>query len=318
VIKAFTGSDSFESYQKAISELKKLSKELNTKAKIIDADEIPDVNTFLQQIEGVDMFNPASLIFAKRMLNNKKLSEFLTENFSELQKYDIVIWQDDKLDSKLKIAKKLKDNASLFISELPKEREFMAWVKSKFQNEKIDISISQVEYLVDHLGVNKWMVINEIEKIKMFLKWKDDQNENQTKSSSSSKISDEELKKLLGFDVKGDIWTFLDAVGARNRKKALDEFEKLTFYEDNIQLILAMLDREFRIMSQVIYAKENGITISVLGINPYVLQKTSAKARNFTFKEVKNFMKKLFDLDFAIKKGNIEEKLGLTLLLSTL
>lgn len=307
MIKAYTGEDSFDSYYKARIELGKLSKELKSQPKFIDADEIADVNSFLQQLEGVDMFSPSSLIFAKRLFSNKKITEYLTENFDSLYKYDLIIWHDDKLDGKLKISKKLKDKASLFVSELPKEGEFLYWLKNVLSKSQIEIPQNLLEYMVDHIGINKWVMKNEIDKLKLYLKTK-----------NTNKVTEEDIKKILGFDIKGDIWTFLDAIGSRNKRKAVEEFEKLTFYEDNIQLIIAMLDREFRIMSQILYAKENSINPSTLGINPYVLRKASEKSRNYSFSELKNLTKKLFDLDFAIKKGNVEEKMGLTLLLSTL
>lgn len=307
MIKAYTGDDSYDSYLKARVELKKLSKELQSQAKIIDADEILDVNTFLQQLEGMDMFNPSSIVFAKRLFNNKKLTDYLTENFDKLYDYNLIIWQDSKLDGKLKISKKLKDKASLFISELPKEGEFLHWMKGEFQKANIEISQNLLTYIADHIGINKWILKNELQKLKLYLK-----------VNNKNKVSEEDLKTILGFDVKGDIWTFLDAVGSRNKKRAVEEFEKLTFYEDNIQLLIAMLDREFRIMSQILYAKENSINPSTLGLNSYVLRKTSEKSRNFSFNEIKRLTKKLFDLDLAIKKGDIDEKIGLTLLLSTL
>src|SRR5690606_6034119 len=213
----------------------------------------------------------SSIVFAKRLFNNKKLTDYLTENFDKLYDYNLIIWQDSKLDGKLKISKKLKDKASLFISELPKEGEFLHWMKGEFQKANIEISQNLLTYIADHIGINKWILKNELQKLKLYLK-----------VNNKNKVSEEDLKTILGFDVKGDIWTFLDAVGSRNKKRAVEEFEKLTFYEDNIQLLIAMLDREFRIMSQILYAKENSINPSTLGLNPYVLRKTSEESRNFS------------------------------------
>ncbi len=307
MIKAFVGNDTYDSYIKAKTEAEKLSKLKNSEVKTIEVDEINEVNNFLEQIEGIDMFNQGSVIFAKRLLNNKKISEYLTDNFKSLDNFDIVIWHDNKLDSKLRIAKALKNNASLFISDLPREREFNYWINDQFKIAGIRLSSNQLEYISEHLDNDKWIILNELEKIKLYLK-----------SKKQTILSGGDLKMLLGFNIKGDMWGFLDAVGQRNKKKSLEEFEKLVFYEDVSQLILAMLLREFKLLSQVIYAKEMNLQTSILGINPYVLKKTLTKSRYFTFNEIKNFIKKLFDLDLAIKKGDIDEKLGLTLFLSTL
>lgn len=307
MIKVFAGNDSYESYQHAFNEVEKLAKALSTEVKIINADELESVNAFLQELEGISMFSTSNAILAKRFFQNKKLAAYIADNFDHLNTFDIIIWEDSKLDGKLKITKKLKSKGLLFDFELPKEWLFKNWVTSEAKKLKINLSTPQAEFLISRLGVNKWIVLNELEKIYNYLQ-----------AQKKTSVTEEELNLILGFDVKGDIWKFLDAVGMRDKRKALMEFEKITFYEDATQMVIAMLAREFKLISQVVYAKENSLDTKSLGINPYVLSKLPAKAAKFTFAELERFMFKLFSLDFAIKKGQIDEKLGMVLFLFSL
>ena len=127
MIYLFFGEDTYESYTKAKEALDKLCQKTNSSAEIVNADEISDINIFLQKLEGVGMFSDASIIFAKRLFNNKKLLEYFAENFESLNKYNIVIWQDSKADGKLKLTKALTANKAIYNFELPREAELKNW-----------------------------------------------------------------------------------------------------------------------------------------------------------------------------------------------
>ncbi len=306
MIYLFSGEDTYESYTKAREALAKLCQKTNSTTDIVNADEIIDVNIFLQKLEGVGMFSDASIIFAKRLFNNKKLLEYFVENFDRLNKYNIVIWQDSKVDSKLKLAKLLANNKAIYNYDLSREGELKNWLMSEAKRENVQLSSSQVQFIIERI-TDKWALINEIMKLKIYLKAKDKKG-----------LADNELNDILGFNIKGDMWKFLDFVGIRNKKSAMNEFKKLTAFESNTQLLLAMLDRELRLISQVIYARKNGTDLKDLKLAPFVLQKTQSKASKFNFKEVQSYLSKLFSLDMAIKSGEIDENLGMIMFLSSI
>ncbi len=307
MIKAYSGTDTYESYSEAKKTLLELAKKNNAEVVIINADDVKDIRVFLQNIEGIGMFTSNNVILAKRVFSNKNLMNYFIENFETLNNYNIILWEDEAVDGKLKLTKILKDKKVLFSFELPKAREFKSWVSKKAKELKIALTETQLDFISQNLEIDKWNIQNELSKISNYLA-----------ATKKLKITDQELEDILGFNVKGDMWKFLDSIGQRDKKKAIEEFEKLTFYEEKTQLLLTMLSREFRLIAQVLFAQKKGISAATLGIQPFVLQKTLSKSRKYSFKEVKKFMQKLFDLDFAIKRGDIDEKLGLTLFVLSL
>lgn len=304
MITLVSGTNTYNSYQKAKELLSWFAQTENLSPKILDADIITDPNFLLQEIEGVSMFDNGNIILAKRLLNNKKLTTFFSDNFESLNKYPIIIWQDSSADLRLKLVQRIKSKGGFLEFKEEREGEIKKWIADELAKRGISLSRDLIDYIVLHVGSDKFYLENEIEKIALF-------NE-----SGAVEITEVVLNKLLGYETKGDIWKFLDYFGKRNKQKTIEEFLKLTSFEDNFQYIIAMIAREIRIFLTILFAKKNNLSFSELKINPFVLNKSSSKVSNFKEQELKLFSKKLLELDVAIKTGKIEEDIGLILFLN--
>ncbi len=307
MIYLFGGEDYYESFNRSLVTANNLATKTSSEVNSINADEITDVNYILQLLEGVDMFSATGILLLKRLLNNKKLLEYFAENFDTLNKYDIVIWHDSKPDSKLKLVKKIAENKLVFNFESPKEGELKNWISIKAKEKDIPLSTNQINFIFERLQFNKFSINTELEKISLYIKTK-----------KIKTITDDLLEDLMGLSVKGDMWKFLDYFGNKNKIKALIEFDKITKYEDNTQLLISMINRELRLMLQYKFVKENGHDISELKQAPFVIKKTAEKSRNFTKEELEVLLKRLFELDTSVKSGILEEKSALTLYLATM
>lgn len=307
MIYLFSGEDYYESFNRSLTTAQNLAAKANTQVNIVNADEVTDINYILQLLDGVDMFSSTGILLLKRLINNKKFIEYFAENFDRLSQFDIVIWQDTKADSKLKLVKKINESKLLFNFDLPKEGEMKNWISVKAKEKGLILNTNLVNFLFDRLQFNKFSVVSELEKLVTYIKVK-----------KIKSVTQEIMEEVMGFNIKGDMWKFLDYVGNKNKLKALLEFEKITKYEDNSQLLISMLNRELKLISHYKYVKESGRDLSELKMPPFIIKKTAEKARNFSFAEVKTLVKRLFDLDYAIKSGSIEEKAALTLYLATM
>ncbi len=306
MIYAFAGEDTYTSLAKAKAGSQKLAEKAQAEVNVLNADEIYDINTFVQELEGVGMFVSSKVILAKRLFNNKKLLEYFSENYEKLKAYDIIIWHDSKIDSKLKLAKKLLADKALFTFEAPKEGEMKHWIINEAKLQNLDLTPAQVNFMYERLE-NKLQVKNELTKIQIFCD-----------ANNKSKLSDLELESIMGFDIKGDLWKFLDFVGNKSKKNAFREFIKLTTYENNAQLLIAMLNRELRLLYSYKYAKQNGSDLRELKMAPFILRKTAEKSGKYSLKEIEDMFTKLFETDLSIKSGLLDEHTALTLFLSSI
>lgn len=306
MIYLFSGTDTFESFKRAAAKAREFATPTNGSVSIINADEVQDVNSILQKLEGVDMFSESSTLLLKRLLNNKKLTEYFAEKFNELDKYNIILWHDSKADSRLKLVKLITEKKHHVNLENPSEGEMKEWIKTYAKSLGVELNPTSVNFFYERFLFDKFGIEKELTKLSIYL------------SSTNKKLSEDILEKILGLDIKGDMWKFLDSFANRNKVKSLVEFDKLTKYEDNAQVIISMLNRELRLISHYKFVKESGRDISELTLAPFIIKKTAEKSKNFTTAEVKNLIKRLFDLDFAIKSGILDDKVALTIYLSTI
>lgn len=307
MIYLFAGEDQYESYGRALLTAQNLASKSDSSINVVNADEISDINYILQLLEGVDMFSSTGVLVLKRFLNNKKFVEYFFENFNKLNEFEIVIWQDSKADTRLKFVKAVQTKKLLFNYDLPKDGEMKNWISLKTKELSIPLTPAQITFLFERIQFNKFAVINELQKLSTYIKAK-----------SLKRIEDSVLEDILGLSVKGDMWRFLDYIGAKNKNKAIIEFSKLTKYEENTQLLISMIDREIRLMLQYKYAKANGHDTSELKLTPFILKKVADKARNFSENELKELLKKLFITDLKIKSGLVDEKTAMLVYLAEL
>jgi DNA polymerase-3 subunit delta len=79
-----------------------------------------------------------------------------------------------------------------------------------------------------------------------------------------------------------------------------------------------MLARQVRILIQVSELQQQRLTpremASRLKLHPYVVEKTSAQARNFGLAQLEAAHQRLVETDWSIKTGKVEDALALDML----
>ena len=300
MIQLFCGEDTFESYTQVKKYLRKLEEEKNAPITSLNVDEMKSVDEILVEIEGVGLFSEEKIVFAKRLLKNKKITEYFTDNLDKLNQYEIVIWQDEKPDGRSKLVKDLKKIGQLKNFEQPKDWQLENWVDSIAKSLNVNLSKEQTGILVQRSELNKWIIYSELKKLGFY-----------QKSKNQKVLSNAEFEDILGIDASGDIWKLTDYFGEKKFEEALLETKKLLQVEDNVQYIIAMLARELDLLASVKDAEINNLDLKNLKLHPFVLQKTLKKVKNFTKEEISNWMRKILDIDLKIRKGHIDGKHGL-------
>lgn len=298
MIKVFGGSDTYESYSSAKKFAEKRAKEKGLEMEIVEVDDISGPAELMQKIEGIGMFTEEKLIFAKRLFKNRKVVDYFGANFEKIKGYEIVIWEGSKPDGKLKLAKLLKKEKCIELHELQKPWQIEKWVADVCRAKKIPLSKAQISYLVERTSDDKWVLINELQKIFLFLDGK-------------KSISDDELRTLIGLESRGDIWKFVEFLMDRNIKESLIEFDKLNRYEDNVFYVLAMIQREVSLLTDVLIKKNTDQDYKSLGIHPFVLQKTIKNSNKYSLDDLYIMQLELVNIETKIKKGELPERLAL-------
>lgn len=303
----FHGSDTYESYTAAKKQINKFSKEQNIPFKVIDGDELLSLDQLLAELETVSMFSSSNLLFVKRVFTNKRITKTISDHIEALNKYDIVFWEDSKLDGRTELTKKLKKTVSVKEFTELKPRQLSEWADKVASAKGIMLSKKQVDLIVERSNEDKWIIVGALKKLYQYIN-----------ISGNDSFNDDLLENLLGYNVNGDIWKLLDAFGAKNTKALFSEYKKLTTYDRNVQYLIAMVTRELSLLSTVLSLEGKQVSAKELGLHPFVLENTKKKAKRFSFGEVTEYLRSLMKADFSAKQGRAEEHVTMTLFLSSI
>lgn len=118
------------------------------------------------------------------------------------------------------------------------------------------------------------------------------------------KLSDAKVEIFVFNDIEQNtIFPFLDMLGSKN-KSSLKEFEK-NYNEFAAQYLLTMLAYFLRRMIQ-----------KPKSTSSFMLQKLESQKKNFPKDDIRLLYKEIIETDFKIKQGQIDEKLGMTILIN--
>jgi len=131
------------------------------------------------------------------------------------------------------------------------------------------------------------------------------------------------VKSLVADTSEAQIFSFVDAVSERNLKNAMRELARLRKKEHPLY-ILKMITYGFRNLLLVSdYLRDTGDYNQFnasrdLKLHPFVVKKTFAAVKNFTFQELKGIYGLLLKNDIAMKSGQIDPDLSLDILVTKL
>lgn len=296
MIKIFAGEDNYESYNAVKKDAEKSTTETNTELKSINASEISDISQLTQYFEGTTFFSNGYTVILKRISENKKVVDYIEQYYDQLNQYNIFIWESSKADQRGKLVKKVKGDGQLFSFELPKFADFRNWITKKGLDYGLKLTTSNITTLVERSNNSKFLLDNVLNKLALYLK-----------VEKKNILSDDEIIKLMGFDAEGDIWRFLESFSNKDLKKTLNEYEKLMLNDGKGQYLIAMLTSEVSNIFKYKYFKEKKLDTSTLGIHPFVLRKLQDKVSNFTLAQLGKMLQNLFQADWNIKSGKMDE-----------
>lgn len=310
--KLFHGKDSFLSFKEAQKEYNKLvNQNPEFESHVIDAETTTPEN-IVELYQTSSLFSPGKVIFIKRMYKSPHKDELITNVLEFLEnKIDnshLLFWEDQKIRATTKYYKFFNKNKSLFESPNLNKRTFISWASKEAQAHALTINNELLTILAQKTNYQSERFINELEKLKL---------------TEKKKITADMVQDLSVDTLQNDIWELIDTINTPNRqKKAIEITDRLLSQQIDPNFILAMITRNTRLLIQVksLYESGNGNKeiSSYLKIPPFTVPSLLNSARNQTDESLMKIYSRLYNLDFEIKLGNIEPRLGLTLLVSKL
>jgi len=273
--------------------------------KVFDFDDDPDLKDISVALDsGESLFSAKSCVVLKNpFVLKKEIQEKLLELLKKAKRSNgdsTVIVSQTSIDPKGKLSNYLKKNSQVFGFELLSQMQAEKWAKSEIEargKSQVKIDQSALKNLCEITQGNLWQLSNEIDKLIQYC--------------SNCEIGRNDMEKISKGQIETGIFDLVDAMGQKNRARAIELKNNLVMQGDNEFYILSMIHLQFRNMLKVANCLRKGITdpkeISRLcSLHPYVVKKSLSQGRKFGKDELKKIFSLTARIDQMAKKGEVE------------
>ena len=257
-------------------------------------------NNLYDEIQSISMFAKKKLLVLKNtFLNEDFKANFLRDSQKFLDSKEIILfYEENKIQEKDKLFQFLRKYGEYQEIQPLEGEKLKGWAKKEFEKHETEIESPALERLINFAGNDLWRLSKEIEKLITY------------KKKEIIRIKDIEL--LVKPKIETAIFETIDAIAARDKKRALNLIHQHLEKGDSPAYLLSMINFQFRNLL-MIKSNKSG---ERLGMHPFVVQKTLSQAKRFSLEELKKIYQKIFQADLNIKTGKIEAETALDLLIT--
>ncbi len=253
-----------------------------------------------QSADTISMFNQKKLIIIENIFSGPQqvqdeVLEFLKKRDLGKDENIIIIFWAEEPDKRLGLFKFLKSKVKVKEFSLLKGSQLRNWIKDYIKEQKGEIDSLAIDKLIEYIGSDLWRMSNEINKLL---------NYNKT-------IRNESIELLIKPEIDLNIFNMVDALGHKDKNKALKMFKQYLEKREDENYLLTMFIYQIR---NLIKAKSGG----KLDMHPFVIQKSREQANNFEWDDLKKIYHQLLTIDFDTKTGRADSKTALELWLAQL
>ena len=293
--------------------LKKLYKNRFVKAMVPEGDTMN-----YRYFEGKNT-NPKEIIdlaetlpfFAERRLIVLENTGFLKNATPELAEYlknmpetTYMIFVESELDKRGKLYKAIKEKGHIVELKRQDEKTLIRWILGMAKKEKLQMSEAAVRYLLAKTGNDMENLGQELEKLFCYC-------------MNHTEITATDIDEICTTQIGNHIFDMVDAVAAKEQKKALDYYYDLLALKEPPMRILYLLTRQFKLLLEVkdLVGKryDKSSIAKTVGLHPFVAGKYMQQCRTFEKKELRNILEEAVDTEEMVKTGRLNDVMSVEL-----
>lgn len=303
------GPDTFRSLQK-LKELKnKFIKDVeggSLNLADLDGEKLTYAD-FKKQISTVSFLSPKRMIIFRNIISKGKNKDLQKEIIEFLKKDEgrnenvLIFWEEEKKEKDALFKFLIGLNAGAVFKQ---EFDFLKgvalkkWIIKEVLEKGGEIKADAINMLVERVGSDLWQMNNELKKL----------------ASYDKNITCESIKKFVKTKDDDNIFNLADAIGSKNKKLALRLLTEQIRLGVNINYILFMLARQYRLLLEAkdFLARDERANCRSLAlalkIHPFVAQKIYSQVKFYEMQGLKKIYKCLMNIDLKSKStsSNIE------------
>jgi DNA polymerase-3 subunit delta len=270
----------------------------------VDAEQIEPAE-FVSNLETPPFFGAVRVLYLENFEKGASgIEEAILKALSNIADGVYLLISAAKLDGRKKLHQEIQKRITVIDCGKLSRPDLPVWIKQRAEKMSIKLSPVQIGKIGQRLGQDLVRIRTELEKLRTFL-------------GDKSQVSDTDLDSLVPGEPEPDIFGLIDAVADHNPRLGLPRLEDLLNSGENEIKILATVARQFRNITAAFEARQQGLhpkaLAELLGINPYVAEKSFVQSGRFNLVELQKIMERLVWADYRMKTGQREMRLELEL-----
>lgn len=199
---------------------------------------------------------------------------------------NILILVTDKIDNKRKINKLINEKFTVYSKEISIEDK----IKENLEDYKMNLVTRN--YLISVCSNNNERILNELEKLKMY-------------KLEEKEITSSDIDKIVIKNLDDDIFSFINAIVKKDKKKCFELYENLLEKGENIVKMVILISDQFRLIYNCKVLSSDRISsdriAEMFNMHPFRIKKALEYSYSFSFNELLDYLKQLGDIDRKIK-----------------
>jgi len=306
--KLYIGNETYLSLKRAQEDIKELLKKGNLEYISLDA-EVTESSKIIELLSSQSLFNLPRLIFLKRLYKNKDrenlipyILEFLKNNTPD----NIIIWEDQKISSVTKYVKFFKTTNSFVEVNKMYKPAFIKFANELSKEYGLDMNREVITLLCTYSNYDTQRLENNIKKLYLL--------------ELNKKIEKEDVRNVVVDTLEDDIWKLLDEMN-KTKGQPLKILERILSQRVDPKYIFPMIARNMRLITMTKYLLDHHYKYpeiaSIVRVPPFTVKTLVEASDKYDWDKIMSKYEKLCNLDYEIKIGRIDPKLGLTLFCTT-
>lgn len=256
--------------------------------------------------ETLPFFKEKRMILVENSGFFKNSCDDLAEYMSQVPESTCFVFVEEEVDKRSKLFKAASRAGSAVEFETPKEDMLVRWILGRIQREGKKITRSVMQLFLSKTGSDMENIDKELEKLICY-------------TLDKTEISAADVEAICTGQTENKIFEMIDAISARNQKKALDLYYDLLALKEAPMRILFLIARQFQNLLLIKSMSAKGYpAVSIAktaGMPSFAVQKNLRQAGAFKINQLKDAIEDCGQAEEDVKTGRMADQLAVELLI---
>ena len=256
--------------------------------------------------ETLPFFKEKRMILVENSGFFKNSCDDLAEYMSQVPESTCFVFVEEEVDKRSKLFKAASRAGSAVEFETPKEDMLIRWILGRIQREGKKITQSLMQLFLSKTGSDMENIDKELEKLICY-------------TLDKTEISAADVEAICTGQTENKIFEMIDAISAKNQKKALDLYYDLLALKEAPMRILFLIARQFQNLLLIKSMSAKGYpAVSIAktaGMPSFAVQKNLRQAGAFKINQLKEAIEDCGQAEEDVKTGRMADQLAVELLI---